>query len=53
VKTLKLRRADFEQAIDMAPAIKPHRHTFLHEEIYCTHAKKILAEDEILRELLV
>jgi glycerol-1-phosphate dehydrogenase [NAD(P)+] len=53
VKTLQLRRADFEQAIDMAPSIKPHRHTFLHEEIYRTHAKKILTEDEILRELLV
>ena len=34
VATLDLKREDFENAIDMAPQIKPHRHTYLHEEKY-------------------
>ena len=53
VETLKLRKADFEKAIDMAPSIKPHRHTYLHEEKYREEAKRLLHEDEILNRILV
>ena len=53
VKTLGMRRVDFEQAIDLAPSIKPFRHTYLHEEEYRDRAKEVLATDEKLKEILV
>ncbi|MBO4998968.1 MAG: iron-containing alcohol dehydrogenase family protein [Lachnospira sp.] len=53
VKTLKMKRLDFETAIDMAPEIKPHRHTYLHEEEYRQEAKRLLHEDEQLKRVLV
>lgn len=53
VKTLKMKRLDFETAIDMAPEIKPHRHTYLHEEAYRQEAKRLLHEDEQLKKVLV
>lgn len=52
VKTLNLKREEYLAAIDMAPSIKPHRHTYLHEEKYRDLAKHILLEDEILREVV-
>lgn len=51
VSTLELCREDYERAIDMAPTIKPHRHTYLHEERYRELAKRILREDEILKKI--
>ncbi len=51
VSTLGLNREDYEKAIDMAPSIKPHRHTYLHEEEYRELAKKILREDEVLKRV--
>ncbi len=51
VSTLELNREDYEKAIDMAPSIKPHRHTYLHEEKYRELAKKILREDEVLKRV--
>jgi len=53
VKTLQMRKADFLQAIDMAPDIKPNRHTYLHEEKYRTLAKQLVQEDARLNEILV
>ena len=53
VKTLEMKKSDFEAAIDMAPSIKPHRHTYLHEEKFRNLAKQYLNEDEILKEILV
>lgn len=53
VRTLQLKRADFEAAIDLAPFIKPHRHTYLHEEKYRVLAKRLLSEDEVLSSILV
>ncbi len=53
VKTLGMRRVDFEQAIDLAPSIKPFRHTYLHEKEYRDRAKEVLATDEKLKEILV
>ena len=53
VKTLKMKRLDFETAIDMAPEIKPHRHTYLHEEEYRQEAKRLLHEDGQLKRVLV
>ncbi len=49
VKTLQLDIHDYEQAIDLAPGIKPFRHTYLHEEKYRKIAKQILFEDETLQ----
>lgn len=51
--SLQMKRSDFIEAIDMAPSIKPHRHTYLHEEKYREAAKKIVMEDEVLKRVLV
>ncbi|MDE6063395.1 MAG: iron-containing alcohol dehydrogenase, partial [Lachnospiraceae bacterium] len=50
--TLQMKKADFIKAIDMAPSIKPHRHTYLHEEKYREAAKKLVMEDEVLSRVL-
>ena len=49
----KMRKEDFIRAIDLAPSIKPHRHTYLHEERYREAARKIVLEDEVLGKVLV
>lgn len=51
-ETRQMRRVDFLKAIDMAPSIKPYRHTYLHEEKYRKVAKEIITDDEILRNIL-
>ena len=53
VKTLELKREDFEKAIDIAPSIKPFRYTYLHEQKYRDKAKQVLREDPRLKEILV
>ena len=50
--TLELKVEDFKNAIDMAPQIKPYRHTYLHEEKYRTMAKELLTYDEHLKAIL-
>lgn len=52
VATLDMKKADFAAAIDLAPSIKPHRHTYLHEEQYRIEAKRLLNEDEVLSRIL-
>ncbi len=51
VSTLDLNIEDYKRAIDLAPSIKPFRHTYLHEEQYRTLAKKLLDEDEVLKKV--
>jgi len=51
--TLGMKCEDFIKAIEMAPSIKPFRHTYLHEESYRKLAKKIVLEDEVLQKVLV
>ncbi len=51
-KTLQMKRSDFLRAIDMAPSIKPHRYTYLHEEKYREAAKKLVTEDALLQKVL-
>ncbi len=51
--TRQMRKEDFIRAIDMAPSIKPNRHTYLHEEKYRELAKRIVLEDEVLAKVLV
>jgi glycerol-1-phosphate dehydrogenase [NAD(P)+] len=53
VETLGMKKEDFIKAIDLAPSIKPHRHTYLHEEKYRDMAKKVVMEDEVLSRILV
>lgn len=53
VKTLEMKREDFEKAIDIAPSIKPFRYTYLHEQPYRDKAKQVLHEDARLKEILV
>ncbi len=48
VCTLGLDKEEYKKAIDLAPSIKPFRHTYLHEEKYRELAKKLLDEDEKL-----
>ncbi|MBO4687012.1 MAG: iron-containing alcohol dehydrogenase family protein [Clostridiales bacterium] len=50
--TLDLKASDYCDAIDMAPQIKPHRHTYLHEEKYRELAKKLIVEDPKLTAIL-
>lgn len=50
--TLDLKASDFSKAIDMAPSIKPHRHTYLHEEKYRELAKALLTSDDRLVAIL-
>ncbi len=52
VETLQMKRSDFEAAIDMAPSVKPFRHTYLHEEVYREKAKELLRTDAHLRQIL-
>lgn len=51
--TLQMRKEDFIKAIEMAPSIKPYRHTYLHEEKYREAAKQLVREDAILCKVLV
>jgi glycerol-1-phosphate dehydrogenase [NAD(P)+] len=51
-KSLKMKAADFEKAIDMAPAIKPDRYTYIHMEENRLLAKELLKKDEILADIL-
>ncbi len=53
VKTLQMKKSDFAAAIDLAPSIKPQRHTYLHEEKYREMAKRCLYENERINEILV
>ncbi len=50
-ESLGLSVEDYEKAIDLAPSIKPSRHTFLHEAAYREKAKRLLREDAILKEI--
>ncbi len=52
-KTLGMKAGDFAQAIDLAPAIKPNRHTYLHLEENREKAKRLLKEDSILQDILL
>lgn len=51
VANLNLNRGDYEKAIDMAPSMKPFRHTYLHEEKYRELAKEYLYKDETLNRI--
>lgn len=51
VKTLPLSKENLIKAIDVAPSIKPYRHTLIHEEKQRIAAKKIINEDSLLNEL--
>lgn len=52
VKTLQMKKDDFENAIRLAPSIKPDRYTYLHNPQNIEKAIKVLCEDEILRNIL-
>lgn len=52
-KTLQMKQSDFLRAIDLSPTIKPHRHTYLHEEQYRQAAKELVLKDEILQRVLI
>lgn len=52
VKNLPLSRDEFLDAIDIAPSVKPGRHTYLHEEIYRQAAKDLICHDDRLTEIL-
>ena len=51
VETLGLNATDYEKAIDMAPSIKPYRHTYLHEERYREKAKEVLYNDVQMKRI--
>ncbi len=51
VETLALDVKDYENAIDLAPSIKPFRHTYIHEETYRQQAKELLYHDSTLKQL--
>ncbi|WP_461201190.1 iron-containing alcohol dehydrogenase family protein [Anoxybacillus sp. TBDG-1] len=49
VKTLRLNKEEYRQAIDMAPTIKPNRYTYIHDEHYRKRAIELLDKDPILQ----
>lgn len=51
VETLNLNVEDYLKAVDLAPEMKPFRHTYLHEEKYRNLAKEILVTDEKLKRI--
>ncbi len=51
VKTLKLNPGDYVKAIDMAPAIKPNRMTYIHIQENREKAKKVIYEDRVLADI--
>lgn len=51
VETLNLNVEDYIEAVDLAPTIKPHRHTYLHEEKYREFAKQVLMEDKVMKRI--
>ncbi len=51
VETLNLDVKDYIKAIDMAPSIKPFRHTYLHEEEYREKAKEVIQTDKALQRI--
>ncbi len=53
VKATGVKAAEIAAAIDLAPSIKPQRHTYLHLPEYLAAAKRYLKEDEILNDILV
>lgn len=53
VKTVEMKKDDFIKAVDMAPHIKPFRHTYLHEEEYRKKAIEVLNTDKKLCEILI
>ncbi len=53
VASLQMKRSDFESAIDLAPSVKPFRHTYLHEEAYRERAKELLRTDGQLCRVLI
>nr|WP_318680341.1 iron-containing alcohol dehydrogenase family protein [uncultured Treponema sp.] len=50
-ESLGLKRIDYEKAIDLAPSMKPGRHTYIQEEKYRERAKVLLKEDEHLKKI--
>lgn len=53
VKGLGLKKEEYRRAIEMAPAIKPSRYTYLHDETYLKKALQFLDENEILKAIFV
>ncbi|MHB8063058.1 MAG: iron-containing alcohol dehydrogenase family protein [Ruminiclostridium sp.] len=52
VETLQLKADNFEEAIELAPTIKPNRYTYLHVEENRVKAKQVVRDDEILKRIL-
>lgn len=50
-ETLGLKAKDYEEAIKIAPTIKPNRYTYIHIEEYREQAIRLLSEDEILKRI--
>lgn len=53
VKTLGMKKSDFERAIQEAPMVKLNRCTYIHQPEYRDLAIRLLYEDEILKDILV
>lgn len=51
VETLNLNLDDYLKAVELAPTVKPFRHTYLHEEQYREKAKEVLQNDEIMKRV--
>ncbi len=53
VKTLKIPKSVFLEAVKLAPSIKANRITTLHNEDYMKKALTVITEDEILNRILM
>lgn len=52
VETLKLKAGDYEEAIKLAPSIKPNRYTYIHLPEFRQNAIQLIYNDEILKRIL-
>ncbi|SES16770.1 glycerol-1-phosphate dehydrogenase [NAD(P)+] [Gracilibacillus ureilyticus] len=52
VRKAGLRKKDFQQAVELAPDIKPNRYTYLHEEKYRQQTLNFIDRDSLLQEIL-
>lgn len=53
VKELNMKKEEFREAIEMAPAIKPRRYTYIHDEVYRKKALEFLEKDDLIQEILI
>jgi len=53
VKKLEIQKSVIEEAVKLAPSIKPHRKTTIHDKGYMDKALEVISGDEVLKRILI